>query len=188
MRGFVMNVVGIEQRDQHVHIEQRDAAHGSSRSRFTKSNVRLTAPGRRARSGTPLRTDAFDCGSNACRAHSDSNLPTVVSRFAAISWPPAGRRRRYPRWYACINHHTSRITHQATPFVSESRGHDRCSPARVLGIECKIVGRMCTGRMAWPPWGTIRGSHATIRRRMAPPRSIPDIRELRAASSRRSGS
>jgi dipeptidyl aminopeptidase/acylaminoacyl peptidase len=39
VRRLVMDVIRVEQRHQHVHVEQRDAGHGSSRRRFTSSMV-----------------------------------------------------------------------------------------------------------------------------------------------------
>src|SRR5262245_42030076 len=55
VRDVVMDVTGIEQRDEHVHVEQRDTAHPSSSIRSTISTVRIR-PGTCESTGTPLRT------------------------------------------------------------------------------------------------------------------------------------
>ncbi len=44
VRRFVVDVVLVEQRDQHVHVEQRGLAHTSSRKRLTSAIVMIGAP------------------------------------------------------------------------------------------------------------------------------------------------
>jgi len=79
VRGFVMNVVLVEERDEDVDVEQRGAIHISSRSRLTSAIVMIGAPGRLGSSGTPFRTRARDGddGNSAFRASSDSIWPAV---------------------------------------------------------------------------------------------------------------
>ena len=60
VRQFVMNMVGKEERDQHVDVEQGHARARhevySSRSALTAAIVSGAEPARRTISGTPLRT------------------------------------------------------------------------------------------------------------------------------------
>jgi hypothetical protein len=59
VRQVVVHVVGIEERHQGVHVEQRDAVHASSLSEFISFIVGRAAPdGREGSSGTPLLTPA----------------------------------------------------------------------------------------------------------------------------------
>ena len=86
MSGFVMNVIGVEERDEDVDVKERPSAHGSSRSLLTKAIVGFGLPGgRRRRRGTPLRMTGGSVGSNAWRASSESTLPAVAPRFEANS-------------------------------------------------------------------------------------------------------
>src|SRR6185503_8027104 len=83
---FVMHVVGIEERDQHVDVEQVDDAHGSSRSRFTSCIVGRAAPSDRGgRTGTPLRSVDGRVGAKPLRASSDSTFPAVLPCNSASS-------------------------------------------------------------------------------------------------------
>lgn len=86
VRRFVTDVIRIEKRHEQVDVEQRRPAHVSSRRVLTSFMVDRTAPaGLRRRSGTPLRTRPDRDGVNAFRANSDTTLPAVVPRAAAIS-------------------------------------------------------------------------------------------------------
>src|SRR5579864_2383295 len=83
---LVVYVLGVEEGDEDVDIEERHAAHGSSRRRLTRAMVGFGLPaGRRGRRGTPLRTSAGSAGSRAVRARSESTLPAVEPRLEAIS-------------------------------------------------------------------------------------------------------
>src|SRR5262249_10886767 len=87
--GVVVNVSGIEKRDQQVHVEESDQrpAYSSSRSRFTTSEVTSSSPSRGGNSGTPFRIRCFrSLGSSALRARSDRTRPAVVRRRTAISF------------------------------------------------------------------------------------------------------
>ena len=55
VRELMMNVVGIEQRHENIHVEQRRADHGSSSSSSTIRVVTIR-PGWLGKSGTPFRT------------------------------------------------------------------------------------------------------------------------------------
>src|ERR1700674_563942 len=86
MSGLVVNVIGVEERDENIDVKQRCATHESSRRRLTRAMVGLGLPaGRRGRSGTPLRIDGGSAGSMAFRANSESTLPAVVPRLDAMS-------------------------------------------------------------------------------------------------------
>jgi hypothetical protein len=86
MRGFVVNVIGVEQGDEDVDVEERHTAHGSSLRLLTRAMVGFGLPaGRRGRSGTPLRTAGGFEGSKALRASAERTLPAVVPRLDAIS-------------------------------------------------------------------------------------------------------
>jgi hypothetical protein len=79
VRNFVVDVVDVEKRHQHVHVEQRDPIHSSSLSSFTRIIVISRDPaGRWGRSGTPLRIGPTGVGVSAFRANSESTLPAVV--------------------------------------------------------------------------------------------------------------
>ncbi len=57
MSGLVMDVIRVEECNQHMDIQQRRPAHSSSRSRLTSSIVGRDSVGaRRTSSGTPFRT------------------------------------------------------------------------------------------------------------------------------------
>lgn len=108
---LVMNVIGIEERDEQIDVEQRDAAHVSSRSSLTNRIVGRGAPADlRERSGTPLRTRVVFDGVRAFRASSDRTFPAVVPRADAISL--AACRMSSSRSSVVRTETSSRITHQ----------------------------------------------------------------------------
>src|SRR6187431_2922158 len=84
---LVVDVVGVEQRDEDVDIEQGPAVHTSSLRLFTRCMVgRGADPGRRGRSGTPLRTRADGPPCSALRTSSEMTRPAVVPRALASSF------------------------------------------------------------------------------------------------------
>ena len=89
VRRLVMQVGGIEQRNQDIYVEQGDHApplQGSSRSRLTISGVTSRVPRCLGRIGTPLRLRRERSrGASALRASSERIRPAVVLRLAASS-------------------------------------------------------------------------------------------------------
>src|SRR5207248_667438 len=84
---LVMDVIGIEERDEQIHVEERHAAHTSSRSSFTRFIVGRAAPGGRGgSSGTPLRVRSAREGVKARRASSERTFPAVLPRSVASSF------------------------------------------------------------------------------------------------------
>jgi len=85
----MVDVVWIEQRDEHVDVEQRDPGHASSLSSLTSRIVGFRLPAvRRGRSGTPFRRRWLPEGERPFRASSDTTWPAVLpckvpSSFAA---------------------------------------------------------------------------------------------------------
>jgi hypothetical protein len=81
---IVLNVHRIDQRGQHVHIEQEDRYGNSSRSSFTISGVTGIAPGRTLSKGTPLRVFRPAAGGrSACRLSAQITSPMVLFCRAA---------------------------------------------------------------------------------------------------------
>ena len=77
MRGFVVGVVRIKQRNEYVDIEE--SYHLSlSRSRFTSSKFGFLALGLGVNSGTPFRVIAWEAGAIALRISSETIWPIVM--------------------------------------------------------------------------------------------------------------
>jgi hypothetical protein len=75
----VVHMIGIEEGDQQVHIEQSDEIHRASRSSFTRFIVGRGAPaGLLESTGTPFLTRAVRRGLSACRTKSDTTLSAVA--------------------------------------------------------------------------------------------------------------
>ena len=86
VRHLVMRVLWIEERDQQIDVEERDAAHSSSLSSFTSFIVMIRPPGRRGSNGTPLRTFGVGpVGVSALRARLESIFPAVTRYTSASS-------------------------------------------------------------------------------------------------------
>jgi hypothetical protein len=114
---LVMDMVGIEKRDKHVDIEQRDSTYGTHPSSLSSLTSRTVGRGavdaRRGSTGTPFRTfrpGARRAGANPFRASSDKTFPAVVPRVAAISF--AACRTSSSRSSVVRIAAASRITHQ----------------------------------------------------------------------------
>src|SRR5712691_876082 len=107
---LVVDVIGVEQRDEHVDVEQGLPAHASSSSSSaTRFIVRIRDPGRRGRTGTPLRTFPACFGSSALRASSDSTCPAVFPRIAPISLAACNTSSSRSSVVRIVDHHASRI-------------------------------------------------------------------------------
>src|SRR5207249_5224735 len=117
---LVMDVIGIEERDEQIHVEERHAAHTSSRSSFTSFIVGRAAPGGRGgSSGTPLRVRSAREGVKARRASSERTFPAVLPRSVASSFAACSTSssmssvvRMVVRASSYIRHLSSYITHQ----------------------------------------------------------------------------
>src|SRR3989338_10734899 len=84
VRRIVLNMRGVNQRNQHVYIKQKSHPGNSSRSWFTNSGVTAAAPARTGNKGTPLRALAFCAlGRSAFRVSSEITSPTVLRCKAA---------------------------------------------------------------------------------------------------------
>ena len=109
---LVMDVVGIEQCDEQVDVEQ-GSTHASSRRSLTSCIVgRRPAPGRRGSRGTPFLTRDVRAGVSARRARSESAFPAVIPRAAAISlaaWRTSSSRSSVVRTGVIIRHHASDV-------------------------------------------------------------------------------
>src|SRR6187455_2645632 len=112
VRKLVVDVVGVEQSDEYVDVEQGPPVHTSSLRLFTRCMVgRGADPGRRGRSGTPLRTRADGPACSALRTSSEMTRPAVVPRALASSFAAlrmSSSRSRVVRIFWCY-HQSSRI-------------------------------------------------------------------------------
>src|SRR5262249_13622620 len=115
---LVVNVIGIEQRQQQIDVKQRDddeprsaQRHASSRNSLTSFIVGRGAPGgRRGSSGTPFLNRIVFGGARALRASSEITFPAVVFRAAASSF--AACRMSASRSSVVLTHRI--ITHQTS--------------------------------------------------------------------------
>lgn len=80
MRGLVVYMRGVAQREQHIDIEQMDAQGEPSRSRFTRSSVTTFAGEVRGNKGTPFRSPDARRGARALRTKSEKTLPADTRR------------------------------------------------------------------------------------------------------------
>jgi hypothetical protein len=79
MGRIMLNLGRIEQRNQHIHVEQESRQGNSSRSWFTNSGVTAAEPGLTHSSGTPLRKSRRDfAGCKACRVSAEAASPTLL--------------------------------------------------------------------------------------------------------------
>ena len=85
----MVDVLGVEKRDEDVHIEERsqDFPQGSSSILSTSSELTGREPSRGGNKGTPFRiVPRSSLRPSALRANSESILPAVVLRRAASSF------------------------------------------------------------------------------------------------------
>ena len=112
VRGFVMNVRALEERDEDVHIQQdRRPQQSSSRSLLTISIVIGGEPGALGGSkGTPFRIVTFGlAGDRAFLTRSETTLPIDVPWVAAISLAACSTSSSMSSVVRTRQHHASRI-------------------------------------------------------------------------------
>ena len=131
VRQVVMNVIGVEERDQDIHVEKADLHDGSSRSRFTNAIVGRGAPaGRLGRRGTPLRVRPEGGADSAFLRSSETTWPAVRPWAAANSFAASrtsSSRSRVVRTPKIVTHHASDVKggggiNNDASFVSGSSG------------------------------------------------------------------
>ena len=92
-RDVVVFVLGDDQGDEHVDIEQADHAgrYSPSARRSTSSTVRVGAPGRRGNTGTPRskRTSASAMRRRSASTNASTGCPVWLARFASRSFSAA---------------------------------------------------------------------------------------------------
>src|SRR4030067_579457 len=128
MRRIVLNMRGIDQRDQHIHIGQENHPGNSSRNRFNNSGVTAVAPARTGSKGTPLRAlPPGILGRSACRVSSEMTSPTLLccreAKPLAAARTSSSMDRVVRILYLlkdCIKHHASSIRQYALPTAMTS--------------------------------------------------------------------
>src|SRR3989338_11218578 len=117
MRRVVLDMRGVNQRDEHVYVEQESHPGNSSRNWFTSSGVTAAAPARTGSRGTPLRALPFCAlGRSAFRVSSEITSPILLCCNAARLFAAASTSSSMERVVRILHlmKLTSNITHHTS--------------------------------------------------------------------------